>query len=85
MGKKQRLRAVVLAAGRGERLRPLSEWAPKPLLPVAGRAAIVHTLSQLAGAGVEAVAINLHYRGEDIRKRLGTEFEGLPLTYSQEE
>jgi mannose-1-phosphate guanylyltransferase len=84
MGKKQRLRAVVLAAGRGERLRPLSEWVPKPLLPVAGRAAIVHTLSQLAGAGVEAVAINLHYRGEDIRKQLGTEFQGLPLTYSME-
>ncbi|TNF73561.1 MAG: NDP-sugar synthase [Acidobacteria bacterium] len=84
MGSKQRVRAVVLAAGRGERLRPLSEWAPKPLLPVAGRAAIVHTLSQLAGAGVEAVAINLHYRGEDIRERLGTEFEGLPLTYSLE-
>ena len=84
MGKKQRLRAVVLAAGRGERLRPLSEWVPKPLLPVAGRAAIVHTLSQLAGAGVEAVAINLHYRGEDIRKQLGTDFQGLPLTYSME-
>jgi mannose-1-phosphate guanylyltransferase len=84
MGKKQRLRAVVLAAGRGERLRPLSEWAPKPLLPVAGRAAIVHTLRQLASAGVEAVAINLHYRGEDIRQQLGTEFEGLPLTYSVE-
>ncbi len=84
MGKKQRLRAVVLAAGRGERLRPLSEWVPKPLLPVAGRAAMVHTLSQLANAGVEAVAINLHYRGEDIRKQLGTEFEGLPITYSPE-
>ncbi|MGB3561999.1 MAG: NDP-sugar synthase [Thermoanaerobaculia bacterium] len=84
MGRKQRLRAVVLAAGRGERLRPLSEWVPKPLLPVVGRAAMVHTLSQLASAGVEAVAINLHYRGEDIRKQLGTEFEGLPLTYSLE-
>jgi mannose-1-phosphate guanylyltransferase len=84
MGRKQRLRAVVLAAGRGERLRPLSEGVPKPLLPVAGRAAMVHTLSQLASAGVEAVAINLHYRGEDIRKQLGTDFEGLPLTYSAE-
>lgn len=84
MGTKQRVRAVVLAAGRGERLRPLSEWLPKPLLPVVGKAAITHTLSQLAAFGVEAAAINLHYRGEDIRRRLGSDFEGLPLTYSPE-
>ncbi len=66
---KLRLRAVVLAAGRGERLRPLSEWAPKPLLPVGGRPVVGYTLSQLASAGAEAIAVNLHYRGEEVRRR----------------
>jgi MurNAc alpha-1-phosphate uridylyltransferase len=59
-----RLRAVVPAAGLGTRPRPLTAELPKALLPVLGRPLIAWTLERLAGAGVEAIAINLHHRGE---------------------
>jgi mannose-1-phosphate guanylyltransferase len=79
-----RLRALVLAAGLGTRLRPLTDIAPKPLLPVAGLPILGHTLKQLAAAGCEAAAINLHHRGEQIRERFGDSFSGMPLVYSEE-
>lgn len=80
-----RLRAVVLAAGHGNRLRPLTEFAPKPLLPVQGEPIISRTLGQLARLGCEAAAVNLHHMGEAIREHLGDSVEGMPLTYSPEE
>lgn len=79
-----RLRALVLAAGRGERLRPLTATLPKPLLPVAGRPLLAWTLERLRTAGCEAVAINLHHLGQQIRDRFGASFRGMPLTYSIE-
>jgi mannose-1-phosphate guanylyltransferase len=79
-----RFRALVLAAGRGERLRPLTDRLPKPLLPVAGQPVAAHTLARLAAAGCEAAAINLHHQGELIRKRFGGRFGAMPLTYSEE-
>ncbi len=79
-----RLRALVLAAGRGERLRPLTATLPKPLLPVAGRPLLAWTLERLRAAGCEAVAINLHHLGSQIRQRFGESFRGMPLTYSEE-
>lgn len=79
-----RLRALVLAAGLGTRLRPLTDIAPKPLLPVAGLPILGHTLQQLAAAGCEAAAINLHHRGDQIRERFGDSFAGMPLVYSEE-
>lgn len=78
------LRAVVLAAGQGTRLRPLTESLPKPLLPVRGLAVAARTIEELARAGCEAVAVNLFHRGDDIRKALGREQGGIPITYSQE-
>jgi len=79
-----RLRALVLAAGLGTRLRPLTDAVPKPLLPVAGLPILGHTLTQLAAAGCEAAAINLHYHGEQIRQRFGAAFAGMSLRYSEE-
>ncbi|HWM90487.1 MAG TPA: NDP-sugar synthase [Thermoanaerobaculia bacterium] len=79
-----RLRALVLAAGLGTRLRPLTDIAPKPLLPVAGLPILGHTLQQLAAAGCEAAAVNLHHRGDQIRQRFGDSFAGMPLVYSEE-
>lgn len=79
-----RLRALVLAAGRGERLRPLTDELPKPLLPVAGRPLVVHTLEALRRAGCDAVALNLHHLGAAIRTALGDSWRGLPLVYSEE-
>ncbi|MEO8504840.1 MAG: NDP-sugar synthase [Acidobacteriota bacterium] len=79
-----RLRALVLAAGRGDRLRPLTDFTPKPLLPVAGEPIAGATLRRLAAAGCEAAALNLHHLGEQIRAHFGAEYAGVPLTYSSE-
>jgi mannose-1-phosphate guanylyltransferase len=77
-------RALVLAAGRGERLRPLSDAIPKPLLPVLGVPVIERTLRWLAAAGVKGAAVNLHHLGEAIAAALGGEVDGMPLTFSHE-
>jgi mannose-1-phosphate guanylyltransferase len=76
--------ALLLAAGRGERLRPLTATLPKPLLPVAGRPLAAWSLERLRAAGVEAAAINLHHLGAQIRAAFGADFGGLPLVYSEE-
>jgi len=78
------LRALVLAAGRGERLRPLTLEIPKPLLPVAGRPLAAWTLERLAAAGCEVAALNLHHLGAAIRAALGERFGGMSLAYSEE-
>ena len=62
---------MILAAGRGERLRPLTDRIPKPLLPIAGEALIVHQLRWLHRAGITEVVINLHHLGAQIEERVG--------------
>lgn len=79
-----RLRALVLSAGYGTRLRPLTDSFPKPLLPVAGVPILGHALDALARAGCEAAALNLHHHGEAIRRHFGTAHRGMPLVYSEE-
>ncbi len=66
-----RPRALVLAAGLGTRLLPLTATTPKPLLPVRGKPILAHTLLQLAAAGCEAAAVNLHHHGDQIRRAIG--------------
>jgi MurNAc alpha-1-phosphate uridylyltransferase len=77
--------AMILAAGRGERLRPLTDKVPKPLLTVRGKPLIVYHLEKLARLGVKHVVINLAWLGEQIRAALG---EGarwkLQIHYSDE-
>lgn len=79
-----RLRALVLAAGRGERLRPLTDEVPKPLLPVAGRPVAARALEALAAVECDAAALNLHHLGGAIRDAFGDLYRGLPLVYSEE-
>ncbi len=79
-----RLRALVLGAGRGERLRPLTDIMPKPLLPILGRPVIEQTLGALAALGCEATAINLHHLGAAIEDRFGGAFDAMRLNYSRE-
>jgi MurNAc alpha-1-phosphate uridylyltransferase len=61
---------MVLAAGLGIRMRPLTDTMPKPLVPVAGRALIDHVLDRLADAGVTRAVVNVHYMAEAMRKHL---------------
>lgn len=56
--------AMILAAGRGLRMRPLTEHTPKALLPLGGSALLDHALDRLAAAGVETVVVNAHWRAE---------------------
>lgn len=65
------MKAMLLAAGRGERMRPLTDVTPKPLLPVAGRPLIEWHLSRLAASGIREVVINLSWLGEQIAAALG--------------
>jgi len=82
---KAMMKAMILAAGRGERLRPLTDVTPKPLLEVRGKPLIVYHLEALASAGFTDVVINLSWLGEQIRARLGdgTQF-GVSIEYSEE-
>ena len=64
--------AMILAAGRGERLRPLTETVPKALVEVCGRSLVERHLANLAGAGIETVIINLGWLGEQIAGRIGS-------------
>lgn len=79
------MKAMILAAGRGERMRPLTDHTPKPLLPVAGRPLIEHHLLALHRAGVREVVINTAWLGARIERHLedGRRF-GLRLAYSRE-
>lgn len=79
------MRAMVLAAGRGERLRPATDNCPKPLLEIGGQSLIGARIRRLAAAGVREIVVNLAYFGEKIRDALGdgTAF-GVDIVYSEE-
>lgn len=62
--------AMVLAAGKGERMRPLTLAVPKPLVELAGRPLIDHVLDRLASAGVETAIVNVHYLADVLEQRL---------------
>jgi NDP-sugar pyrophosphorylase family protein len=65
------MKAMLLAAGLGKRLRPITDTTPKPLLEVGGRSLIEHQLERLREAGIQEVVINLHHLGDQIQSRLG--------------
>jgi MurNAc alpha-1-phosphate uridylyltransferase len=76
---------MLLAAGRGERLRPITDTLPKPLVQVAGKPLIVYHLEALARANVREVVINLSWLGEQIRAALGDGSRyGVQIAYSEE-
>ena len=79
------MKAMILAAGLGTRLRPLTDTTPKPLLPVAGTPLIVWNLLLLKRHGFQDVIINLHHLGSMIEQALGDGSRyGLRIVYSYE-
>lgn len=79
------MRGIVLCAGLGTRLRPLTDRVPKPLLEVGGRPLIEHQLSRLAAAGVREVAVNLHHLGSIVREQVGDGSRyGVRVVYAEE-
>jgi glucose-1-phosphate thymidylyltransferase len=75
------VKAVVLAAGEGTRLRPLTADRPKALVEVDGRPILEHCLSKLADLGVAEFLVVVGYRGARIIDYFGDEFRGVPITY----
>jgi len=79
------MKAMILAAGRGERMRPLSDRIPKPLLPVAGKPLILWTIERLARAGWRDLVINCAHRGAELTALLGDGADfGVRIAYSDE-
>jgi MurNAc alpha-1-phosphate uridylyltransferase len=79
------MRAMILAAGRGERMRPLTDTTPKPLLHVGGQPLIVWHLQRLARAGIKEVIINHAWLGQQIEDALGDgRRHGVDISYSAE-
>jgi len=77
--------AMILAAGRGERMRPLTDTTPKPLLRVRGKPLIERHVERLAQAGIERIVINLAWLGSMIRDYLGDgSRHGVSILYSEE-
>ncbi len=65
------MKAMILAAGRGERMRPLTDHTPKPLLKAAGKPLIEYTIEALIAAGIKDIVINLAHLGEQIQHCIG--------------
>ncbi len=79
------MRAMILAAGRGERMRPLTDHTPKPLLKVGGKPLIVWHLERLANAGFKEIVINHAHLGSQIEAMLGNGVQwGVSIQYSPE-
>ena len=79
------MRAMIMAAGRGQRLRPITDTLPKPLVMVNEKPLIVHHLEALRSIGITDIVINLGYLGDKIRSTLGRgEAFGVNITYSIE-
>ena len=79
------MKALLLAAGLGMRLRPLTERTPKPLLPIAGRPLLVWNLLLLKRHGITDVIVNLHHLGGQIVQAIGDGTRlGMRVAYSHE-
>ena len=79
------MKAMILAAGYGKRLRPLTDHTPKPLVPIGGKPLVVYHLEKIAGTGIRDVVINLGHLGSKIPDALGNGSQwGLSIEYSDE-
>lgn len=73
------MQTVLLAAGKGTRMRPLTDRIPKPMLPVADRPLVAHTASAAVAAGASRLVIVVGYEGDTVREYFGDEYEGVTI------
>ncbi|GAB3686431.1 UTP--glucose-1-phosphate uridylyltransferase AglF [Salinarchaeum chitinilyticum] len=78
------MQAVVIAAGEGTRLRPLTEDKPKGMVEVAGKPILTHCFEKLVDLGASELLVVVGYRKQDIIEHYGDEFQGVPITYSHQ-
>jgi glucose-1-phosphate thymidylyltransferase len=78
------MKAVVLAAGEGTRLRPLTEDRPKGMVEVDGKPILTHCFEQLAELGAEEFVVVVGYLKEEIIDHYGDDFDGIPITYTHQ-
>jgi bifunctional UDP-N-acetylglucosamine pyrophosphorylase/glucosamine-1-phosphate N-acetyltransferase len=76
------MQTVILAAGEGTRMRPLTDATPKPMLPVADRPLVAHTADAAARAGVEELILVVGYHAEQVRSYFGDSYAGVPVSYA---
>ncbi|APE95083.1 bifunctional sugar-1-phosphate nucleotidylyltransferase/acetyltransferase [Halodesulfurarchaeum formicicum] len=75
---------IILAAGRGTRMCPLTDGAPKPMLPVADRPLAAHVADAAVSAGAEKLVFTVGYRSTDVESFFGTEYGGVPVEYAHQ-
>jgi N-acetyl-alpha-D-muramate 1-phosphate uridylyltransferase len=77
-------RAMIMAAGLGTRMRPLTNDRPKPMVIVAGKPLIDHAIDRLVAAGVNTIVVNVHYRAELLKEHLRRRSDGVKIHISEE-
>lgn len=78
------MQTIVLAAGQGTRMRPLTDSIPKPMLPVAGQPIVAHTLGAAIAAGATELVLVVGYQAEDVESYFGDTYRGVPITYVEQ-
>jgi len=79
------MQTVILAAGEGTRMRPLTAHRPKPMLPVAGRPMLEHVLDAAVEAGASRLVLVVGYHDDDVREHFGDAYRGVPVAYAVQE
>ena len=78
------MQAVILAAGQGTRMGPLTHTMPKPLLPVADRPLVAHVADAAVAAGADELIFTVGYGGERVREYFGSQYAGVSVTYAEQ-